>query len=164
MCVCVCVCVCVCLCVPLSREERRRKQQLAIDRSRRQQLERKRREKEAQMARDKEMTKAWKQVHVSIEAEEAAEEAARKKAHLDHQAFLLRQVAEREAKIRRAQVQERDAANAAIRAAQADDAAFRVTVKNFIAEEYNKGHNAKGVARQLHRVQEEQLQAATAFY
>lgn len=146
------------------RAERRRKQKLAIDRSRRQQLERKRQEKQASAARDLEITNAWKQVHKTIESEEAAEAAARKKAALDHQAFLLRQIAEKEAKIRRAQEQERAAANAAIRAARADDEAFRVTVKGFIAEEYSKGHNAKGVARSLHRVQEEQLQAATAFY
>lgn len=146
------------------KAERRRKQEIAIDRSRKQQMARKRREKEAAMARDQQISAAWREVHATIEAEELAEAAARKKGALDHQAFLLRQVAEREAKIRRAQAQERDAANAAISAARADDAAFRVTVKNFIAEEYNKGHNAKGVARQLHRVQEEQLQAATAFY
>lgn len=146
------------------KAERRRKQKLAIDRSRRQQLERKRREKEEAMQRDLRITNAWKQVHKTIEAEEAAEAAARKKANLDHQSFLLRQIAEKEAKIRRAQEQERDAANAAIAAARADDMAFRETVKGFIAEEYNKGHNAKGVARSLHRVQEEQLQAATAFY
>ena len=152
------------LCLAYARAARRRKQEIAIHRSRQQQLERKRREKEANMARDQSISAAWKQVHKTIESEESAEAAARKQAALDHQAFLLRQVAEREAKIRRAQEQERDAANAAIQAAHADDDAFRVVVKEFISEEYNKGHNAKGVARQLHRVQEEQLQAATAFY
>lgn len=146
------------------KEERRRKQEIAIHRSRQQQLERKRREAERIKARDAAVSSAWKQVHVTIEKEERAEAAARRLADKEHQAYLLRQMAEREGKIERARKQERDAANAAIYAARADDDAFRVTVKNFIAEESYKGHNAKGVARSLHKVQEEQLQAATAFY
>jgi len=110
------------------------------------------------------LTKAWKEVHSAIEEEEKAERDAILQARKEHQAYLLKQVQEKELRAAREAAAAVEADKIAAKAQEEDDALFNDTVQKFVAHEANKGHNPKGVARALHKVQKEPLLSAHAFF